>query len=71
MSTGIIDLQKLATVLAEDRLLPLKEAVARLGGVSIWTAYGWIDQGKLQTVKLNNRFYVRESELNRIIREGL
>jgi predicted site-specific integrase-resolvase len=71
MSTGIIDLQKLSAVLAEDKLIPLKDAIARLGGVSIWTAYNWVERGKLQTVKLNNRHFVRESEINRIVREGL
>jgi excisionase family DNA binding protein len=52
-----------------DSLLSVEQAALRLGGLSKWTIYSWLSQGKLRRTKVGSRTMVRESELARVIRE--
>ena len=53
-----------------DPLLSVDQAALRLGGLSKWTIYSWLSQGKLRRTKIGSRTMIRESELVRIIHEG-
>lgn len=53
-----------------DALLSVEEAAKRLGGISKWTAFAWLSQGRLQRTKVGGRTMVRESELTKVIQEG-
>ncbi len=53
-----------------DELLSVKAAAARLGGISKWTIYAWLSQGRLTRVKVGARTMVRASDLARIPQEG-
>jgi excisionase family DNA binding protein len=53
-----------------DNLLPVSEVSKRLGGISKWTVYAWLSQGKLRRTKVGGRTMIRESELAKVIREG-
>lgn len=50
-----------------ERLLSVDEAARLLGGVSKWTIYAWLSQGKLRRTKVGSRTMLRESELKRFI----
>jgi excisionase family DNA binding protein len=52
-----------------DRLLCIDEAAARLGGLSKYTIHAWLSQGKLRRTKVGSRTMIRESELDRFVRE--
>jgi excisionase family DNA binding protein len=53
-----------------ETLYSVEEAARRLGGVSKWTVHAWLSQGKLLRTKVGGRTMIRESELQRIIRDG-
>jgi excisionase family DNA binding protein len=53
-----------------DALLSVEQAAMRLGGISKWTVYAWLSQGKLQRTKVGGRTMIRESELAKVICEG-
>ena len=53
-----------------DLLLSVEQAALRLGGLSKWTIYAWLSQGKLQRTKVGSRTMIRESELAKVIKEG-
>jgi excisionase family DNA binding protein len=53
-----------------DQLLSIDDAAKRLGGISKWTVHAWLSQGKLQRTKVGGRTMIRESELQRVIKEG-
>jgi len=53
-----------------DALLSVKEAASRLGGLSKWTIYAWLTQGRLKRTKVGRRTMIRESELANVIKEG-
>ena len=53
-----------------DSLLSVENAALRLGGLSKWTIYAWLSQGKLQRTKVGGRTMIRESELARVIQDG-
>lgn len=53
-----------------DNLLSVTETARRLGGISKWTVYTWLSQGKLSRTKVGGRTMIRESELQRVICEG-
>jgi excisionase family DNA binding protein len=53
-----------------DGLLSVEQAAARLGGLSKWTIYAWLSQGKLRRTKVGGRTMIRESELQNVIEEG-
>lgn len=49
-------------------LLTTKEA-AQVLRVSPWTISAWLSQGKLRRTKVGSRTLIRESELDRFVRE--
>jgi excisionase family DNA binding protein len=53
-----------------DPLLSVEEAARRLGGLSKWTIHAWLSQGRLQRTKVGGRTMIRESELEKVIRDG-
>lgn len=53
-----------------DNLLSVKESARRLGGISPWTIYAWLSQGRLQRTKVGSRTMIRESELQKVIDVG-
>jgi excisionase family DNA binding protein len=50
-------------------LLSVEEAARRLGGISKWTVHAWLAKGKLRRTKVGARTMIRESELQRVIRD--
>lgn len=55
--------------MAIDQLLSVEEVAQRLGGLSRWTIYSWLSQGRMRRTKVGSRTFVRESELARVIKE--
>jgi len=53
-----------------DELMSVTEAAKRLGGISKWTVYAWLSQGRLQRTKVGGRTMIRGSELAKVIEEG-
>jgi excisionase family DNA binding protein len=53
-----------------EDLLSVQEAARRLGGISKWTLYAWLSQGRLQRTKVGGRTMVAESELQKVIQHG-
>jgi len=53
----------------EDELMSVPEAAKRLGGISKWTVYAWLSQGRLQRTKVGSRTMIRQSELLRILKD--
>ena len=53
-----------------DALLSVEQVAAQLGGLSKWTIYAWLSQGKLQRTKVGGRTMIRESELQKVIKDG-
>jgi excisionase family DNA binding protein len=53
----------------DDALLSVEEVARRLGGLSPFTIYRWLSQGKLRRTKVGSRVMIRESELARVIRD--
>ena len=52
-----------------DVLFSVTEAAKRLGGISPWTVHAWLAKGKLRRTKVGSRTMIRESELQRVIRD--
>ena len=48
-------------------LLNVGEAALRLGGVSRWTIYAWISQGRLTKTKVGSRVMISESDLEAFV----
>ena len=53
----------------EERLYSVPDAAKRLGGLSKWTIYSWLSQGKLRRTKVGGRTMIRESELAKVVKE--
>ncbi len=53
-----------------DTLVSVEEAAKRLGGISKWTVYAWLSQGRLRRTKIGSRTMIRESELERLIKSS-
>jgi excisionase family DNA binding protein len=53
-----------------ERLLSVEEARLMLGGISKWTLYAWLSQGRLLRTKVGGRTMIRESELQKVIENG-
>lgn len=70
MSTSIrlVEVRKAGSTL--ENLLSVEEAATKLGGISKWTIFSWLSQGKLQRTKVGSRTMIRESELNKVMQEG-
>ncbi len=48
-------------------LLSVEQAAERLGGVSRWSIYSWLSQGRLRKTKVGSRVMIRESDLQAFI----
>jgi excisionase family DNA binding protein len=53
-----------------EKLLSIGDAAVALGGISKWTLYSWLSQGKLKRTKVGGRTMIRESELEKVIQDG-
>jgi excisionase family DNA binding protein len=53
----------------KDQLLSIEEVAKQLGGLSRWTIVAWLRDGRLRRTKVGRRTMIRESELQRVIRE--
>ena len=53
-----------------EKLYSVPEAAKLLGGLSPWTLYTWLGQGRLQRTKVGSRTMIKESELARLVEEG-
>jgi len=53
-----------------EQLFSIEEVTRRLGGISKWTVHAWLSQGKLERTKVGGRTMIRESELQKVIKEG-
>jgi excisionase family DNA binding protein len=56
--------------MADDKLYSVEAAAEWLGGVSIWTVRSWLSQGRLRRVKVGRRTMIRESQLNKLIKDN-
>jgi excisionase family DNA binding protein len=54
----------------EDRLFSIQDAARYLGGISIWTVRAWLSQGRMNRSKIGARTMIRQSELDKVIRDG-
>jgi len=52
-----------------EQLLSIEEAARRLGGISKWTLHSWLSQGKIRRTKVGRRTMIRESELEKMVRD--
>lgn len=50
-----------------DALLSVEQAAERLGGVSRWTVYSWMSQGRLRKTKVGSRVMIAESDLQAFV----
>ncbi len=48
-------------------LLSVEEAAIKLGGVSRWTIYSWLSQGRLRKTKVGSRVMIAERDLQDFI----
>ncbi len=53
-----------------DRFLTPQQFADRLS-ISRWTVYAWLQEGKIESIKLGRLVRIRESEVERIVQEGL
>jgi excisionase family DNA binding protein len=53
-----------------DKLHSVSEAARLLGGISKWTVHAWLSQGKMERTKVGGRTMIRESELQKVIKNG-
>lgn len=53
-----------------EQLYSIEDAAKKLGGISKWTLYAWLSQGRLQRTKIGSRTMIRESELLRLMQAG-
>ena len=48
-------------------LMSVEEAARRMGGVSKWSIYSWLSQGKLRKTKVGSRVMIGERDLEAFI----
>jgi excisionase family DNA binding protein len=48
-------------------LLSVEQAAERLGGVSRWSVYTWMSQGRLRKTKIGSRVMIAEADLQAFI----
>jgi hypothetical protein len=53
-----------------ERLHSVLETASILGGLSRWTIYGWLSNGKVRGVKVGSRTMISSGEIERIVEEG-
>lgn len=56
--------------MALEKIYSVKSAAEQLGGISRWTVYAWLSDGRLRGVKLGRRIMIMESELERLIKNN-
>lgn len=52
-----------------DELFSVPETARRLGGVSTWTVYAWLSQGRLQRTKVGSRTMVSASAIREFLNQ--
>jgi len=55
---------------SNHRFLSPREFAQRLS-ISRWTVYAWISEGRIKSVKVSRLVRIPESEVDRIVREGI
>jgi excisionase family DNA binding protein len=50
-----------------SELLSVEEAAQRLGGVSRWSIYAWLSQGRIRKTKVGSRVMIDESDLQAFV----
>ncbi|MHB1674728.1 MAG: helix-turn-helix domain-containing protein [Acidobacteriaceae bacterium] len=50
-----------------SEILSVEEAARRLGGVSKWTIYAWLSQGRLKKTKIGSRVMISETSLREFV----
>ena len=48
-------------------LLSVEQAAQRLGGVSRWSIYAWLSQGRIRKTKVGSRVMIGESDLQAFV----
>ena len=61
---------EIITTESREQLLSPQEFANRLS-ISRWTVYAWIQEGKIRSVKIGRLVRIPESEVDRIVQEGL
>lgn len=56
--------------MALEKLFSVRAAAKKLGGLSPWTVYSWLADGRLKGLKIGGRRMISESELARFIEQG-
>jgi excisionase family DNA binding protein len=51
----------------QNALLSVEQAAQRLGGVSRWSIYSWLSQGRLRKTKVGSRVMIREADLEAFV----
>ena len=55
---------------SNHRFLSPREFTQRLS-ISRWTVYAWISEGRIKSVKVSRLVRIPESEVDRIVQEGV
>ncbi len=50
-----------------EALLSVEQAAQRLGGVSRWSVYAWLSQGRIRKTKVGSRVMIGESDLQAFV----
>jgi excisionase family DNA binding protein len=50
-----------------EALLSVEQAAQRLGGVSRWSIYAWLSQGRIRKTKVGSRVMIGEGDLQAFI----
>ena len=50
-----------------SQLHDVEEIARRLGGVSVWSVYSWLSQGRLRKTKVGSRVMISENDLQDFI----
>ena len=61
---------RIANTDSMERLLSPQQ-FADLLSISRWTVYAWLQEGKIRSVKIGRLVRIPESEVSRIVQEGI
>jgi excisionase family DNA binding protein len=50
-------------------LLSVEQAAQKLGGVSRWSIYAWLSQGRIRKTKVGSRVMISESDLQAFVEQ--
>jgi len=67
---GILCIRKGGATVIESKLYAVEDLVELLHLKNRRTIYRWIKEGKINAVKVSKRWYVTESEIQRLLLEG-